>query len=160
MEGAIGEPLSINLWVAIGIVAVCILLSAFFAGSETALTAASRARMHTLEKAGDKRAAIVNRLLQSRDRFIGAMLLGNTLVNIASSAVATSLLVALVGDKGAIYATFLMTALLLVFAEVMPKTLAINFPDQCPSRSLARWPSSSPSSDRSSSRSKRSFMCS
>lgn len=130
MEGAIGEPLSINLWVAIGIVAVCILLSAFFAGSETALTAASRARMHTLEKAGDKRAAIVNRLLQSRDRFIGAMLLGNTLVNIASSAVATSLLVALVGDKGAIYATFLMTALLLVFAEVMPKTLAINFPDR------------------------------
>lgn len=130
MEGAIGEPLSIDPWTAAAIVAACILASAFFSGSETALTAASRARMHALEKSGDQRAATVNRLLQSRDRFIGAMLLGNTLVNIASSAVATSLLVALFGEKGAIYATFLMTALLLIFAEVMPKTLAINFPER------------------------------
>ncbi len=130
MEGAIGEPLSINPWTAAAIVAACILMSAFFSGSETALTAASRARMHALEKNGDERAARVNRLLQSRDRFIGAMLLGNTLVNIASSAVATSLLVTIFGEKGAIYATFLMTALLLIFAEVMPKTLAINFPER------------------------------
>ncbi|HMN71160.1 MAG TPA: HlyC/CorC family transporter [Rhodoblastus sp.] len=130
MEGAIGEPLSINPWTAAAIVAACILMSAFFSGSETALTAASRARMHALEKGGDERAARVNRLLQSRDRFIGAMLLGNTLVNIASSAVATSLLVTIFGEKGAIYATFLMTALLLIFAEVMPKTLAINFPER------------------------------
>ena len=130
MEGAIGEPLSINPWTAAAVVGVCILLSAFFAGSETALTATSRARMHALEKGGDRRAATVNRLLESRNRFIGAMLLGNTLVNIASSAVATSLLVGLVGDKGAIYATLLMTAMLLIFAEVMPKTLAINFPEK------------------------------
>ncbi|MCC0003286.1 MAG: HlyC/CorC family transporter [Methylobacteriaceae bacterium] len=130
MEGAVGHSLSINVWAAVGVVAGCILLSAFFAGSETALTAASRARMHTLEKAGDKRAGTVNRLLRSRDRLIGAMLLGNTLVNIASSAVATSLLLAIAGESGAIYATFLMTALLLIFAEVMPKTLAINFPDR------------------------------
>ncbi|MFT4097520.1 MAG: HlyC/CorC family transporter [Rhodoblastus sp.] len=125
-----GQPLSINPWTAAAIVAACILMSAFFSGSETALTAASRARMHALEKGGDERAARVNRLLQSRDRFIGAMLLGNTLVNIASSAVATSLLVTIFGEKGAIYATFLMTALLLIFAEVMPKTLAINFPER------------------------------
>jgi Mg2+/Co2+ transporter CorB len=130
MHGAVGEPLSINVWLAVGVVAVCILLSAFFAGSETALTAASRARMHALEKSGDPRAATVNRLLQSRDRFIGAMLLGNTLVNIGSSAVATSLLVAIAGERGAIYATILMTALLLIFAEVMPKTLAITYPDR------------------------------
>ncbi|HRY02244.1 MAG TPA: HlyC/CorC family transporter [Beijerinckiaceae bacterium] len=130
MEGAIGGPLSINPWTAAAVVGVCILLSAFFAGSETALTATSRARMHALEKGGDRRAATVNRLLESRNRFIGAMLLGNTLVNIASSAVATSLLVGLVGDKGAIYATLLMTAMLLIFAEVMPKTLAINFPEK------------------------------
>lgn len=130
MEGALGEPLSINPWTAAAIVGVCILLSAFFAGSETALTASSRARMHALEKSGDVRAATVNRLLQTRDRFIGAMLLGNTLVNIASSAVATSLLVALAGERGAIYATILMTALLLIFAEVMPKTLAINYPEK------------------------------
>lgn len=130
MHGAVGEPLSINIWVAVGIVVVCILLSAFFAGSETALTAASRARMHALEKNGDSRAATVNRLMQSRDRFIGAMLLGNTLVNIASSAVATSLLVALAGERGAVYATLLMTALLLIFAEVMPKTVAIAYPER------------------------------
>lgn len=130
MEGAIGEPLSINPWTAAAIVGACILVSAFFSGSETALTAASRPRMHALEKGGDSRAATVNRLLQSRDRFIGAMLLGNTLVNIASSAVATSLLVTIFGEKGAIYATFLMTALLLIFAEVMPKTIAINFPER------------------------------
>jgi Mg2+/Co2+ transporter CorB len=130
MHGAVGEPLSINVWVAVGVVAVCILLSAFFAGSETALTAASRARMHALEKAGDKRAATVNRLLQSRDRLIGAMLLGNTLVNIGSSAVATSMLVAIAGERGAVYATLLMTALLLIFAEVMPKTVAIAYPDR------------------------------
>lgn len=130
MHGAVGEPLSINVWVAVGVVVVCILLSAFFAGSETALTAASRARMHALEKGGDARAATVNRLMLSRDRFIGAMLLGNTLVNIASSAVATSLLVAVAGERGAVYATLLMTALLLIFAEVMPKTVAIAYPER------------------------------
>ena len=137
MHGAGGEALSIDPWLAIAIVVACIVLSAFFAGSETALTAASRARMHALEKAGDQRAATVNRLLAARDRLIGAMLLGNTLSNIGSSAVATSLLVALAGERGAIYATAIMTALLLIFAEVMPKTLAITYPDQM-SLALAR----------------------
>ncbi|MFV0282139.1 MAG: HlyC/CorC family transporter [Rhodoblastus sp.] len=130
MEGAIGGSLSISPWTAAAIVGACILLSAFFSGSETALTAASRPRMLALEKNGDLRATTVNRLLRTRNRLIGAMLLGNTLVNIASSAVATSLLVAIFGDKGAIYATFLMTALLLIFAEVLPKTIAINFPEK------------------------------
>ncbi len=130
MHGGPAEPLSVDIWVAVGIVLFSILMSAFFSGSETALTAASRARMHALEKAGDARAGVVNRLLQSRDRLIGAMLLGNTLVNIGSSAVATSLMIALFGEKGAIYATLMMTALLLIFAEVMPKTVAITYPDR------------------------------
>lgn len=130
MHGASIDGSSIDPWIAIAVVAACILLSAFFAGSETALTAASRARMHALEKAGDKRAATVIRLLETRDRLIGAMLLGNTLSNIGSSAVATSLLVSLAGERGAIYATAIMTALLLIFAEVLPKTLAITYPDQ------------------------------
>jgi Mg2+/Co2+ transporter CorB len=73
---------------------------------------------------------MVNRLLKQRNRLIGATLLGNTLVNIGSSAFMTSVLVAIVGDKGAIFATIIMTILLLVFAEVMPKTLAINYPDK------------------------------
>ena len=120
----------LDVWIAAAVILGCIVLSAFFSGSETALTAASRARMHALEKNGDRRAARVNRLLSIRPRFIGAMLLGNTIVNIGSSAYATSLLVALFGDRGVLYATILMTALLLVFAEVMPKTLAITFPDR------------------------------
>lgn len=127
-EGAGISP--IDLWFAIAIILLCVALSAFFSGSETALTAASRARMHSLEKNGDRRAALVNRLLASRNRLIGATLLGNTLVNIGSSAFATSILVALVGDRGAVYATGIMTFLLLVFAEVLPKTVAINSPDR------------------------------
>jgi len=130
MHGAGGEVLPVDFWLAVGIILFCIALAAFFAASETALTAASRARMYALEKAGDKRAVIVNKLLKRRERLIGATLLGNTLVNIGSSAFMTSVLVVLFGDRGVIYATIVMTILLLVFAEVMPKTLAINYPDQ------------------------------
>jgi Mg2+/Co2+ transporter CorB len=130
MHGAGAGVLPVSLWVAIATIVFCVLLSAFFSGSETALTAASRARMHALEKNGDRRAAIVNRLLARRNRLIGACLLANTLVNIGSSAFATSVLVSLAGDRGALYATILMTALLLVFAEILPKTVAINYPDR------------------------------
>ncbi|HUO55240.1 MAG TPA: HlyC/CorC family transporter [Rhodoblastus sp.] len=129
MHGEFGAP-PLNIWLAAAILFLCILFSALFSGSETAMTAASRARMHALEKQGDERAATVNRLLSSRDRLIGAMLLGNTLFNIGSSALLTTVLVAMVGEKGAIYATAAMTVLLLVFAEVLPKTVAINYPDQ------------------------------
>lgn len=119
-----------NIEIAAAILFFCILMSALFSGTETAMTAASRARMYALEKQGDERAATVNRLLANRDRLIGTMLLGNTLFNIGSSALLTTVLVAMVGDSGAIYATAAMTVLLLVFAEVMPKTVAINYPDQ------------------------------
>ncbi len=105
-------------------------MSAFFSGSETALTAASRARMHQIERSGDLRAAVVARLLQSRERLIGALLLGNNLVNILASALATSLFLRLFGDAGVVYATIVMTALVLVFAEVLPKTYAINNADK------------------------------
>jgi Mg2+/Co2+ transporter CorB len=119
-----------DIWTDVLIVFLCVLLSAFFSGSETALTAASHARMHTLEKEGDKRAIAVNRLLRQRNRMIAALLLGSTLVNIGGSAFTTSVLVVVAGENGAVYATILMTALLLVFAEVLPKTLAINHPDE------------------------------
>ena len=122
--------LPVDVWLAIATILLCVALSAFFSASETALTTASRARMHALEKNGDRRAALVNRLLASRARLIGTTLLGNTLVNIGASAVTTSILVALAGERGALYATGLMTVLLLVFAEVMPKTVAINYPDR------------------------------
>ncbi len=130
MHGIHSAALPVDLWVAIVIIIACIALSAFFAASETALTGASKARMHALERNGDVRAKLVNRLLRRRERLIGTTLLGNTLVNIGSSAFMTSVLVVLVGERGALYATAIMTVLLLVFAEVLPKTVAINNADQ------------------------------
>ncbi|MBN4094335.1 MULTISPECIES: HlyC/CorC family transporter [Methylobacterium] len=120
----------IDLWFAASIVAISLLLSAFFAGAETAFTAASRARMHALEQAGDPRAAIVNRILAIRERFIGAMLIGYNIVAIGASAFTTSVLTALFGKSGVIYATVGMSVLVIVFAEVLPKTLAISKPDK------------------------------
>lgn len=110
---------------------VLLCLSAFFSGSETALTAASRARMHQLEKEGDKRAEAVNRLLAKREDFIGAILLGNNLVNILASVLATSLFTYLFGAGGLalVVATAVMTVTILIFSEVMPKTYAISRPD-------------------------------
>ncbi|MEM8744819.1 MAG: HlyC/CorC family transporter, partial [Pseudomonadota bacterium] len=113
-----------------GIVCLLILISAFFSGSETALTAASRARMHALEQDGSKRARIVSRLMENYESLIGAILLGNNLVNILASALATSVFLSLFGEAGVVYATLLMTALVFVFGEVMPKTFAITNPDR------------------------------
>ena len=117
-------------WLALAVVLVCLLLSAFFSGSETALTASSRASMLRLEKQGSRRAAIVNRLLDARERLIGALLLGNNAVNIAASSLATGVLLAWFGDVGVIYATVVMTVVIVVFAEVLPKTAAFNAPDR------------------------------
>ena len=122
--------MSFQDWLAIVICLICVLLSFFFAGSETALTASSRARMLRLEKQGKRRAAIVNRLLQTRERLIGALLLGNNAANVAASVLATGVFLTWFGDVGVIYATVFMTALLVVFAEVLPKTAAINTPDR------------------------------
>ncbi len=106
-----------------------LMLSAFFSGSETALTAASRVRMHSLEKEGDKRASLVSRLLGDRERLLGALLLGNNLVNILATALTSALMVKLFGDAGVAIATGVMTLLVLIFAEVLPKTYAITQPD-------------------------------
>ncbi len=130
MNGIDGRPLSAEFWLSIAVVIASVALSAYFSGTETAMTAVSRARMFGLERNGDPRAATVNRLLGSRARFIGAMLLGNTMVNIGSSSLMTSALTRAFGDAGVIFATIVMTALLLVFGEVLPKTIAINVPDR------------------------------
>ncbi len=119
-----------NDWISLGVVLVCLLLSAFFAGSETALTASSRASMARLEKQGNRGAALVNRLLEQRERLIGALLLGNNAVNIAASALATGLLLTWFGNAGIVYATVMMTAVIVIFSEVMPKTAAFNAPDR------------------------------
>ncbi|WP_158813781.1 HlyC/CorC family transporter [Methylocapsa sp. S129] len=112
------------------IVLASVFASAFFSGAETALTAASRARMHALEMDGDQSAKLVNRLIAMRGRLISAMLFGGQIVNIAVSAFATSVLVALAGDRGVVYATAIMTAMIVIFGEVLPKTVAIAYPDR------------------------------
>ena len=119
-----------NDWLSLVIVIVCLLLSAFFAGSETALTASSRASMARLEKHGNRRAGVVNRLLENRERLLGALLLGNNAVNIAASALATGILLAWFGNAGVLYATVAMTAVVVIFSEVLPKTAAFNAPDR------------------------------
>jgi magnesium and cobalt exporter, CNNM family len=107
-----------------------LVVSAFFSGSETSLTAASLPRMHTLEQQGDRRAALVNKLWQQKERLIGAILLGNNLVNIMASALATGVLINFYGDAGVAYATVAMTLLILIFAEVLPKTYALRHADR------------------------------
>jgi Mg2+/Co2+ transporter CorB len=119
-----------NIPLAILIIVASLAAAAFFAGAETALTAASRARMQALETGGDKRAALANRLIAQRGRLISAMLLGGQFVTIAASAYTTSVLVVAIGDRGVVYATFIMTALIVVFGEVLPKMVAIAYPDR------------------------------
>ncbi len=114
----------------IAAIALLLALSAFFSGSETALTAASRPLMHTLEHDGDRKAALVNRLRDNQERLIGAILFGNNLVNILASALATGILISLFGQAGIAYATVGMTLLVLVFAEILPKTYAIRTADR------------------------------
>lgn len=123
------DDLAINPWLAVALIVVCLLLSAFFSSAETAMSAASKARMLALESAGDKRAGIVSRLLDTRERLIGAMLVGNNIVNTGVAAFATSLFVAVLGAEGVIYATAVMSVLLIVFSEVLPKTVAISRPE-------------------------------
>jgi Mg2+/Co2+ transporter CorB len=122
--------MSIDLWLTIGAILCLLVLSAFFSGSETGLTAVSRARLTELERRGNARASIVLALTTTRERLIGALLLGNNIVNISASALATVALVGIFGDSGALIATMAMTILVLIFGEVMPKTYAIAYPDR------------------------------
>jgi Mg2+/Co2+ transporter CorB len=109
---------------------VLLILSAFFSGSETALTAVSRPLLHQLERNGHDRARMVNELSADKGRLIGAILIGNNLVNILASVLATGILIELFGPAGIAYATIAMTILVVVFAEVLPKTYALTHADR------------------------------
>jgi Mg2+/Co2+ transporter CorB len=111
-------------------IAILIALSGFFAGSETALTGVSKSRMHTLEKEGNKRAKLVNKIRERKDNMIGALMLGNTAVHVLASAIAAGVLIKLFGEAGVFYASLLMTFLMLIFGEVMPKTYALHHSDR------------------------------
>ena len=116
-------------WTALSILGL-LGFSGFFSGSETALTATSKARMLSLEKERDLRARRVNRLIEDRESLIGAILLGNNLVNILAASLASALFLALFGEAGVPIATLVMTLLVLIFAEVLPKTYALSNPDR------------------------------
>src|ERR1700755_1315444 len=117
-------------WLTFCIVIALLLVSAFFSASETALTGASRASMLRLSKQGNRDAGAVSSLFAMRERMIGALLLGNNIANIGASALATGIFTAWFGEVGVLYATGVMTVLVVIFAEVLPKTIAINAPDR------------------------------
>ncbi len=124
------DPASTSLdaafWITCGIVALLLVLSAFFSGSETALTAASRGKLRAQADKGSRGAKRALDITEDSERLIGSVLLGNNLVNILGTALATSVLTRAFGDSGVALATFVMTLLILIFAEVMPKTYAIT----------------------------------
>ena len=122
--------MDINIAIILGAILALLAVSAFFSGSETALTAASRPRMHNLAQSGNHRAKVVDELWLEKEHLIGAILLGNNLVNILASALATSMLIAIFGEAGVAYATLGMTLLVLIFAEVLPKTYALQNADR------------------------------
>jgi Mg2+/Co2+ transporter CorB len=121
--------MDIGIIILIFFIVLLLLGSAFFSGSETALTAASEARMRSLSKRGEKRARTVEKLLQRKDKLISSILIGNNLVNVVATSLATSLAIALLGESGVAVAALTMTVILVIFAEVLPKTYAVNNAD-------------------------------
>jgi Mg2+/Co2+ transporter CorB len=119
--------LDFAFWLTAGIIVALLMASAFFSGSETALTAASRGKLKAQADRGSRGARQALKITEDNERMIGSLLLGNNIVNILSASLATALLTRMFGDSGVAIATFVMTALVLVFGEVLPKTVAITY---------------------------------
>ncbi|MDX6750029.1 HlyC/CorC family transporter [Geminicoccaceae bacterium 1502E] len=107
-------------------IAGLLVLSGLASGTETAMTGASREQIHHLAGEGNKRARLVERLMGDKERLIGALLIGNNIVNILAAALATELFLRVTGEAGVAYATLVMTVLVVIFGEVLPKTYAIR----------------------------------
>ncbi len=121
-------------WLTAGAILALLMLSAFFSGSETALTAASRGKLRAQADKGNRGAEMALEVTEDGEKLIGAILLGNNVANILSAALATALFSKIFGANGVAVATLVMTALVLVFAEVLPKTYAITAPESAASR--------------------------
>jgi len=121
-------------WITSGVIVLLLVVSAFFSGSETALTAASRGKLRTDADKGSKGAARALDITEDNERLIGSVLLGNNLVNILATSLATAMFTRLFGQNGVALATLVMTVLVLVFAEVLPKTYAITDPERAAAR--------------------------
>jgi Mg2+/Co2+ transporter CorB len=119
-----------SMWWTCFIILGLLCMSAFFSGSETALTAVNRAAMHRMAAQGSRGARTALKLTDDNERLIGSILLGNNLVNILAASLATSLFTAAFGEAGVAWATLVMTLLVLIFAEVAPKTYAITYPER------------------------------
>ncbi|MGR3572140.1 HlyC/CorC family transporter [Brevirhabdus sp.] len=115
-----------SFWLTAGAIFLLLVLSAFFSGSETALTAASRGKLRSQADKGSRGAERALSITEDNERLIGSVLLGNNLVNILSTSLATALFTRVVGESGVAVATLVMTLLVLIFAEVLPKTYAIT----------------------------------
>jgi Mg2+/Co2+ transporter CorB len=112
------------------VLAALILMSGFFSSSETGMMSLNRYRLKHLRKQKHRGALRASALLERPDRLIGLILIGNNLVNIAASAIATVIAIRLYGDAGIVIATFLLTLVILIFAEVTPKTIAALHPER------------------------------
>ncbi|MBK5926966.1 HlyC/CorC family transporter [Rhodobaculum claviforme] len=121
--------LEASFWITAAIILGLLILSAFFSGSETALTASSRGKLRAQADRGSRGAQVALRLTEDSERLIGAVLLGNNMVNILAASLATALFTRVLGDSAVAVATLVMTALVLVFSEVLPKTYAITNPE-------------------------------
>ncbi|MEL6410677.1 MAG: HlyC/CorC family transporter [Pseudomonadota bacterium] len=132
------DPASTSLdfafWVTVGAILTLLFLSAYFSGSETALTAASRGKLRAQAEKGSKGAEQALEITEDNERLIGSVLLGNNLVNILAASLATALFTRLFGESGVALATLVMTLLVLIFAEVLPKTYAITNAETAASR--------------------------
>ena len=117
------------LYILIGSIIGLIILSAFFSGSETSLTSASKPRMHTLARSGKKNAKIFEKLFKDKEKLICTILFANNLVNVLASALATKILIEITNTEGIFYATVIMTLMILIFGELIPKTLALSKAD-------------------------------
>jgi len=117
-------------YLTLGAISLLILCSGFFSGSETSIMASSKPKLHDMQKRGHPGAKRVYRMLKDPETLLGTILLGNNLVNIGASALATGLFLELFGEKGIAIATLVMTVIVLIFAEVLPKTIASHFPEK------------------------------
>lgn len=117
------------LWITAAAILLLLIISAFFSGAETALTAASRGKLRSRADKGERGAETALRITEDSERLIGALLLGNNIANILSASLATALLTQIFGDNGVLVATAVMTVLVLIFSEVLPKTYAITSPE-------------------------------
>lgn len=126
--------LDVTFWITAGAIFVLIMISAFFSGSETALTGSSRGKLRTQADRGSRGAGVALDVTEDSERMIGAILLGNNVVNILAASLATAILTQIFGDSGVAFATLGMTALVLIFGEVLPKTIAITYPETVAAR--------------------------